>query len=90
MADTGDFCDFCDQIDWSEAIGSMIYIDLINRSIFEIMSLWSFSIRSVRLDQAARGRSVLVVSKNTNEPKTCAPGRFGLEVSSLGWQWEPE
>ena len=26
-----------------------------------------------------------VVSKNTNELKTRAPGRFGLEVSRLGW-----
>ena len=25
-----------------------------------------------------------VVSKNTNELKTCGPGRFGLEVSKLG------
>ena len=31
-----------------------------------------------------------VVSNNTNEPKTCATGRFGLEVSRLGWQWELE
>ena len=29
--------------------------------------------------------AVLVVSKNTNELKTRAPGRFGLEVSRLGW-----
>ena len=29
-----------------------------------------------------------VVSKNTNELKTGAPGRFGLEGSRLGWQWK--
>ena len=42
MADTGDFCDFCDQIDWSEAVGSIIYIDLINRSILVLpqLSCW--------------------------------------------------
>ena len=59
MAHTGEFRYFCYQIDWSEAVGSIIYIDLINRSIFEIMSLWSFSTISVRWDQASRGRSVL-------------------------------
>ena len=28
------------------------------------------------------------MSKNTNELKTRAPGRFGLEVSKLGWPME--
>ena len=31
-----------------------------------------------------------VVSKNTNELKTRAPGRFGLEVSRLGWPMDAE
>ena len=33
-------------------------------------------------------RGKRVVSKNTNELKTGAPGHFGLEVSRLGWQWK--
>ena len=31
---------------------------------------------------------VRVVSENTNELKTDEPGRFGLKVSTLGWQWK--
>ena len=31
-----------------------------------------------------------VLSKNTNVLKIGAPGRFGLEVSRLGWQWKLE
>ena len=31
-----------------------------------------------------------VVSKNTNELKIGVPGRFGLEVFRLGWQWKLE
>ena len=35
-------------------------------------------------------RTYGVVSKNTNELKTRALGRFGLEVSTLGWRMEAE
>ena len=35
-------------------------------------------------------RGKRVVSKNTNELKTRALGRFGLEVSRLGWPMEAE
>ena len=39
--------------------------------------------------QAPRSRSCdgasPVVSKNTNELKTSSPGRFGIDVSTLGW-----
>ena len=37
-----------------------------------------------------RLKTLPVVSKNTNELKTRAPGRFGLEVSRLGWPMEAE
>ena len=51
------------------------------------------SVRSDEVVIATEQLQVLIepiVSKNTNEPKTCAPGRFGLEVSRLGWQWDLE
>ena len=33
-------------------------------------------------------RSFPVVSKNTDEIKIGSPGRFGIEVSTLGWPME--
>ena len=40
--------------------------------------------RSIDVVSSNAAESMPVVSKNTNELKTHAPGRFGLEVSRLG------
>ncbi len=65
-------------------------------------AVWSHPVSAKGISGIPKGTTLLpityadvtlsngVVSKNTNELKTHTPGRFGWEVSTLGWQWELE